>query len=186
MKLRNEWLEKGEEHFQKGELKEAVECWKKSAEEGSYLAMYNLGCAYYVGDGVEQSYEESIRWFEEAVEHGDMEAANRLGAFYVEGEAVPADDQLAMHYFKIAAEGGSLGGMANYGFALMIQGKKEEGLEWIEKAASKGNGAASDLLGTWALEGKNMEKDEEKAFHYFEASAKTKYQPGLEHLSVCY
>ena len=47
---------------------EAVECFKKSAEQGYDEAQYNLGSSYYWGDGIEQDYSAAFLWYKKAAE----------------------------------------------------------------------------------------------------------------------
>ena len=43
--------------------KEAFKWYSLSAEQGSIDAQYNLGLAYRLGIGVEQSFTKSLKWY---------------------------------------------------------------------------------------------------------------------------
>ena len=56
---------------------EAVKWYRLAAEQGDAAAQYNLGFAYYNGEGVEQDYAEAVKWWQMAAEQGD-EIAKQL------------------------------------------------------------------------------------------------------------
>jgi len=66
--------------------------WRKLAEErGWALAQYWLGGHYFMGDGVEQDYEEAVRWWTLSAEQGDEFSARELGDCYLYGTGVNRD-----------------------------------------------------------------------------------------------
>ena len=50
----------------------------QKANQGDVVAQYNLGVAYYNGEGVEQSYSEAVYWLQKACENGVEEACEFL------------------------------------------------------------------------------------------------------------
>ena len=74
---------------------EAVEWYRKAAEQGYAKAQYKLGFAYDIGLDVPQDYLEAVKWYRKAADQGDAEAQVILGGMYAEGRGVPKDYVLA-------------------------------------------------------------------------------------------
>ncbi|MDE5878215.1 MAG: PEGA domain-containing protein [Muribaculaceae bacterium] len=51
---------------------EAVNWWRRAAEQGNSRAQYHLGYMYEKGIGVEQSYSEALRWYNKSAAQGDF------------------------------------------------------------------------------------------------------------------
>lgn len=51
----------------------------KKAEEGDAEAQFQLGLAYYNGDGINKNYRKAYYWFQKAIEQGNGDAQNYLG-----------------------------------------------------------------------------------------------------------
>ena len=51
---------------------------RRSAEQGYTEAQYNLGSAYYFGEGVLQDYTQAVYWWRKAAEQGHRMAINSL------------------------------------------------------------------------------------------------------------
>ena len=60
---------------------EAVNWYRKSAEQGFAEAQYNLGLMYFNGDGVAQNYTEAAKWYRKAAEQGYAKAQYNLGIY---------------------------------------------------------------------------------------------------------
>lgn len=74
---------------------EAITWFERAAEGGQMEAYFQLGEAYYLGDGVEQNYTRAAEYYEKGVmcEWSDKQigSANRLGACWFNGQGVPQD-----------------------------------------------------------------------------------------------
>jgi TPR repeat protein len=66
-----------------------------------------LGCCYYLGDGVSQSYERAAELWKQAAAQGDANAQFSLGVLYYNGKGVPKDVARGVALWKQAAAGGS-------------------------------------------------------------------------------
>ena len=73
------------------------------AEQGLAEAQYNLGVAYYNGQGVSKDYAESMKWFRMVAEQGHSAAQCILGINYSDGQVVPQDYMLAYFWASLAA-----------------------------------------------------------------------------------
>jgi TPR repeat protein len=57
---------------------QAVQWYRKAAEQGYANAQYNLGVIYDKGDGVSQDKGQAVQWYRIAAKQGNVEAKNRL------------------------------------------------------------------------------------------------------------
>ena len=60
------------------DYKEAVNWYRKAAEQGNARAQNNLGLLYEKGRGVPQDYAEAMKWYRKAAEQGNDIAKRRL------------------------------------------------------------------------------------------------------------
>jgi hypothetical protein len=95
----------GFEHFQEGKYQDALEHWRRLAEQGSVNAQYNLGLMYATGRGVVRDDAEAFRWFRMAAERGDANAQINLGAMYADGLGVEPSLYDAYKWLLIARGG---------------------------------------------------------------------------------
>ena len=133
---------KGNEFYDKKQYPEAVECYRKAAEQGYAYAQYNLGYMYRNGYGVTKDYGEAVRWYRKAAEQGDATAQNNLGFMYENGYGVTKDYGEAARWYRKAAEQGnafaqnSLGIMYENGYG--VTKDYGEAVRWYRKAAEQG------------------------------------------------
>jgi TPR repeat protein len=57
---------------------EAVQWYRKAAEQGAAIAQNNLGEMYRIGRGVEQDDAEAVMWYQKAADQGNEGAKKRL------------------------------------------------------------------------------------------------------------
>jgi uncharacterized protein len=69
---------------------EAARWFRKAAEQGHVDAQYNLGDAYYYGQGVPQDYAEAAWWYRKAAEQGHASAQHDLGYLHYYGQGSPS------------------------------------------------------------------------------------------------
>jgi len=79
----------------------------KKAEAGDARAQYNVGKAYYLGQGVTQDYKEAIKWYTKSAEQGNMGGQERLGICYSKGKGVAKDEKEAVKWFAKSAKQGN-------------------------------------------------------------------------------
>jgi TPR repeat protein len=84
-------------------LWQAVEWYRKAAEQGHAKAQSSLGVRYYIGEGVPQDYAQAVKWFRKAAEQGDAATQSKLGVMYYKGEGVIQDNVYAHMWANIAA-----------------------------------------------------------------------------------
>jgi TPR repeat protein len=76
----------------------------REAEQGDAEAQFSLGVMYFIGDGVEQSYEEAAKWYEKAADQGVRKAQSSLGTMYYAGDGVEQSYEEASKWYEKAAE----------------------------------------------------------------------------------
>lgn len=89
-------FDEGVTAHQEGQPEAALRNWTDAAEQGHFLAQYNLGIMYLKGMGVARSYSAAIRWFSRASRAGFGPAAVNLGLLFEKGLGVPMDAAIAL------------------------------------------------------------------------------------------
>ena len=80
----------------------ALELWHKAAEFSHASALYNIGNAYYAGDGVERDENKAYHYWELAAMEGDAQARHNLG----NSEWRAGNIDRALKHYMIAAGSG--------------------------------------------------------------------------------
>lgn len=132
----------------------SVSWWKIAADRYSHVpSMYELGVAYYTGEGVEEDDSMAVKWFRKAVSEGEHAgAAFMLGDCLLDGVGVERDRSEALMWLVVAAELGHRGARSrvlallefdeskNYGAFTDSSRqtlKKEEGVEETDIQSSR-------------------------------------------------
>ena len=106
-----ECYEKGEAYYY-GEgvpqdYKQAVEWYRKAAEQEHADAQYSLGYMYEYGQGVPQDYLYAAEWYRKSAEQDNSSAQYSLAILYMSGWGVPQDVEQSVRWFIKAAEQGN-------------------------------------------------------------------------------
>ena len=129
---------------------EAVNWFRKSAEQGSASGQIWLGNCYLQGKGVEQNPVEAVKWFRKAAEQVDDYGQVSLGICYMEGWGVKQDYAEAVKQYRKSAEQGNAEGQVRLGacylHGLGVKQDKAEAMKWIRKAAAQGEPNAMAFL----------------------------------------
>ena len=80
-----DWLEKGHACHKAGIYSEAVNWYRKAAEQGNLEAQYHLGFCYLNGRGVENDDLVGLHWINKAAKQGDGDSLCFMGACYATG-----------------------------------------------------------------------------------------------------
>jgi len=73
------------------------------AKRGISRAMLLLGCIYYTGKGVPQSYKEAVKWYEMAAEGLESYGLCNLGYCYYYGRDIEVNYKRAYECFSLSA-----------------------------------------------------------------------------------
>lgn len=137
----------GLQHLKEENYQEAVRWLDNAAELGFVEAQYNLACIYYNGEGMEQNYEAAAYWLFQAAHQGYAAAQDQLAYMYETGMGVEKDDREAIKWWQCAAEQGFAEAEYMLGRILAKHERYLESINWLIKAASKGDQRAKELLG---------------------------------------
>jgi uncharacterized protein len=74
---------------------EAIQWYRKAADQDLALAQFNLGTMYANGRGAPQNDREAAKWYRLAADQGLGAAQFNLGIMYAQGTGVPQDSVLA-------------------------------------------------------------------------------------------
>lgn len=165
------WLYKQDEDYV-----QSVYWYQKSAQKGNEEGMFELGCAYDFGRGLNQNKNEAFKWYEKAAEKGHNQAMGYLGYAYRHGEGTEQNYQLAMEWYTKAAENDEnafvmkeIGDMYRNSEGVFKSYKKAS--IWYEKAANGGNTNAMLSIGYLYDIGKGVKANTEKAIYWYERAA---------------
>jgi len=138
-------------------------------------AQFNLGVAYYNGDGVAQDKAEAVRWFRKAAEQGHADAQFNLGLMYGKGEGVAQDKAEAVRWFRKAAEQGVAAAQYNLGVMHSkgdgVEQNKAEAAKWYRKAAEQGDAQAQNNLGVMYSKGEGVAQDKLESARWYRKAA---------------
>lgn len=147
-----------------------------AAASGNASAQFELGRAYFRGEGMPSDKAMAHKWILKAAEQGNPDAITTMGFFYSQGIVLEKDEAKAVEWFHKGAEAGSAKSQLNLGLMLR-QGKtipldNVESLQWLEKAASTGDPDAVRTYGQLLFLGDSLQNpDRTKAFPYVLKSA---------------
>jgi hypothetical protein len=82
---------------------QAVEWWKKAAEQENLFAQYFLGTAYEYGNGVPQDHFRAMQWFGASAAQGFSLSQCSLGSLYGDAKSAYADSVLAYAWSNLQA-----------------------------------------------------------------------------------
>lgn len=187
----------------------SVEWFHRAAAEGIPMAYFNLGVAYYNGDGVQIDDKQSCKWFILADDAGVEQArgaAQRaketlspprfrdcealVANAYCVGKEIKQDYSKALYLYKgLAAEGNGeaserLAVMYDHGWG--VPSDPKQSVFWLERGAEQGNPLAQYELGRIYELGINAPQDYSRALKLYQASANGLFTPALMALSKMY
>lgn len=79
---------------------------EQSAAQGDARAEFNLGDAYYFGQGVPKNYVQTVYWWRKAAQQGNAVGEFGLGYAYYYGQGVPQNNAHALYWYQKAAAQG--------------------------------------------------------------------------------
>lgn len=129
---------------------QAVQWYRKAAEQDYAWGQTNLGYMYESGRGVAKDEVEAAKWYLKAAERGFAMAEDNLGRMYRDGRGVARDEAAAVAWFRKAAERGYAEGQNNLGH-MYESGRgvaKDDGeaVAWFRKAAAQGSALGQQNL----------------------------------------
>ncbi len=121
------------------------------AAEGDAQKQFQMGRAYFRGEGMPKDDKKAFEWIEKSAEQGHTDAITSMGFFYSQGIGVDMNEAKAVEWFRKGAEAGSAACKLNLGL-LLRQGKTiqisgDESLRLMHEAANSGLTQAQSYLG---------------------------------------
>ncbi|MGG9999890.1 tetratricopeptide repeat protein [Pseudovibrio ascidiaceicola] len=143
------------------------------AEQGDADAQYQLGRAFWAGEGVALNYEKAFYWLTKANEQEHVDARVPLATMYERGYHVFADYKRAAELYFEASQQGDDWALAQLATMYISgEGVKKDvnyGLKLLHQLADLEHYAALVYLGDYAEEGlEGIAPDYEQAAEYFE------------------
>ncbi len=173
----------------------AVSWYLKAARQGYATAYFNLGAAYYNGDGVPANDQDSCVWFILAADAGDQRGQEALArtrqemsksrmtrcgvlaaTAYLTGDLVRQDYAKAMQWYQNAAAAGD--GLACERIAYLhnrglgVAADKQQGFDWLKRSADLGYAPAIYELGREYELGEAIQKDPQQATKLYSKAKK--------------
>ena len=180
---------------------EAVDWYKKAAEQGHAKAMRNLGKMYDDGMWAPRNVVEAVKWYVDAAVKGDKVAKTLLGKLAADADTAPFVSIYAKTAFDndewergvVAALSTD---MSNCTLQMWlaycyIEGKGvekdvDEAFKWCRRAAEGGNHWSMNKLGLMYEFGDGTEKNLEEAFRWYKAAAENGHAGGQYNLGDMY
>lgn len=148
------------------------------ARSGDADAQFQLGRAYYRGEGVPRDMAKAVELIRKAAEAGKLEAIESMGFLCTTGEGVPKSEEEAVAWFRKGEKAGSARSKLNLGL-LLRQGKtielsNAESIRLMHAAAEAGLPEAHSYLGQLYFQGDEfLEPDYAKAAIHARKAAET-------------
>jgi TPR repeat protein len=169
---------------------EAVEWYRKAAEQTNALAQYNLGCCYANGKGVAKDDVTAVKWYRKAAEQALPAAQYNLGVCYTKGQVVAKDDVEAVKWFRKAAEQALpaaqfiLGSWYHEGQG--VAKDDVEAVKWFRKAADQGLAQAQFSVGSSYFVGNGVEEDTKEGLRWWRRAADQDFSLAEAKIGDCY
>jgi len=130
-----------EQAYWRQDYVDAIPLYRRAASEGHSDAMFSLGVAAALGQGMNRNEQEAVAWFRKAAQRLHPEAEYHLGLAYAQGHGVRKDETAAVSWFLKAAEQDmpdaykKLGWMYQHGLGVSQDWKQS--VQWYSKASKK-------------------------------------------------
>ena len=167
--------------------KEAYKWFLKAAEYDYPQSMFIIGSAYDRGGDLNENAKTAAYWYQKAAKKGFDKAKLALAYLYKQGRGVKQNQEIADNLIgeavydtinKAEANGDVPELKVAELFKASVIGTEDakEAFAWYKKAANKGNAFAGYELARRYENGIGVEKNIEKAIHWYELSSVKKYE----------
>lgn len=140
---------------------EATSLFKRAAQQGNPLAMYNLALRYKDGTGgLQRDFGQATEWFAKSAESGYVPAMVEMGDALKRGRGVISNPRRAVEWYQRAAEAGSPSAKLQLGLIYLfgyvdragpegsnsIRSDNTLALLWLGRVAETGDSTAQGLI----------------------------------------
>ena len=154
---------------------EAVETYRKGAEQGDATSQYKLGWCYYNAHGVSTDLNEAVKWYRKSAEQGNARAQYNLAYCYENGYGVSKNLSEAVKWYRKSAEQGNARAQNNLGYCyrngLGVSKDYNEAVKWYRKAAEQGHATSQYNLALCYENGNGVSKDLNEAVKWYRKAA---------------
>lgn len=130
-----------------------------------------------------QNYDQAIQIWRPLADRGDADAQYNIAQAYFLGRGVPQNMTLAEQWYERAARQGHPEATANYGLLLFQNGRRQEAIPYITRAADAGDARAQYVLGTALFNGDIIERDGPRAYALMSRAAEQNLPPAVTQLA---
>jgi TPR repeat protein len=178
------------EYFHNNKITDANDWFKRAADLGNTLALYDLAISYEDGTGVTASREMANSLYLKAAQLGLAKAQNAVGVYYEKGRGVIQSCIEAAKWYQKAADQGyamaqnNLGVLYNDG--LGVTQSYAEALKYYELSAAQHYAKANFNIGVLYFKGNGVPASRPMAIKYWEQAADGDYMPAMKLLGSYY
>jgi uncharacterized protein len=180
------------------DLNEAIKWFTLASDKGDPLGTVNLGWLYGFEETAPKDEVKAFRLYLKAAEQGQPDALYELYFSYNNGSGVAEDRVEARNWLAKAAEAGLADAQCELGFyneahigwipyyRAAISNNMPEAVKWYRLAVDQGSARGKLLLGYCYIEGRGVEKDEERGLELVRQAADQEHGPSLFELARLY
>jgi uncharacterized protein len=173
-KSRRAMYELGRADAAGGQLPQAIDAYRRAAQEGSTAAMVALGILYASGSGLAKDEAQAHALFQRAADAGNALGVTHLAALS-SAAGQPFDPVQQRTLLTNAAEANSADAQFQLGlmYANGVGGAKNDfaARSWFERAAAQNDPDALDWMGSFAAGGRGGPRDVNAAKAYYARAA---------------
>lgn len=134
-------LHRADSLYRMGNFEKAVEVYLQSAEAGNAEAQFDIGYAYYTGEGTQRDYTSAAMWFKRSAKQNFAKAQYNLAYCYMNGRGVPRDYDKAYNLLLKSAENNYKRAQLTladcYARGVLVEQNEDEYNKWKNKAEGK-------------------------------------------------
>lgn len=130
-----------------------------------------------------QDYDQAVQIWRPIADRGDPDAQYNLAQAYFLGRGVPQNMVLAEQWYERAARQGHPEATANYGLLLFQNGRRQEAIPYLTRAADAGDPRAQYVLGTALFNGDVVTRDAPRAYALMSRAAAQNLPPAVTQLA---
>ena len=131
-------LHKADSLYSMGSFERAAEIYLQAAEKGNAEAQFDIGYAYYTGEGISRNYTSAAMWFKRSAKQNFAKAQYNLAYCYMNGRGVPCDYDKAFSYLNQSAENDYKRAQITladcYTKGVLVEQDEELGKKWYARA----------------------------------------------------
>ena len=171
---------------------DALNWYKKAAQQGSLDAATDIALVYANGKGVPRDPAQAVVWFRRAAEGGDASAQYNLALMYERGEGLPRDYQEAVRWFTAAADQNlvppllALAEISIQPPSPTLPTDVNKAVQYYQRAANLGSAVAEVALGTIYSKGMQGKVDYAQAAGWYTKAAEKGEPDGQFAIGVSY